>query len=167
MQTPKTSLIPLALAAALLLAALPARAADEPNLERLATCQDSWLDWKDNPALRNKFAEGIRAGYNPKEGTAFFKPKSPKTVLGLPVTEVAPDSIGMAVGFSVVVSADFDTVKRGIETQVGKTLKNCDSAEGMKTCELELAPKKTIMLLAEGKGTAKSTLMGCAYYYEK
>ena len=35
------------------------------------------------------------------------------------------------------------------------------------TCELEIAAKKTVMLMADATGKEKTTLVGCFYYYEK
>jgi len=150
------------------LALSPAHAAGELDIERLATCQDSWLDWKNDPARGAKMGESLRANYVQKESDngRYFAPKTPKTLLGFPLTQLYPDSIGMAVGFSAVVSGSFDATRRSVEKIAGKPLKDCESGEGMKTCQLELAPKKTILILGTGKGD-KTTLVGCAYYYEK
>lgn len=146
----------------------PAHAAGELDLERLATCQDSWLDWKSDQVRVARMGESLHANYVQKEDDngRYFAPKAPTTLLGFPLTRLYPDSIGMAVGFSAVVTGSFDATRRGVEKIAGKPLKDCESGEGMKTCQLELAPKKTILILGTGKDD-KTTLVGCAYYYEK
>jgi hypothetical protein len=58
------------LALASLVALQPAKPV-ETAIERLATCQDSWRDWKDDPAQSKKVGE-----------------------------QVYPESVGMGVGFS-------------------------------------------------------------------
>jgi hypothetical protein len=165
---PTLSAIVLAiLAANLALGARAACAADELDLERLALCQDSWLDWKSDPARRAGMVDSLRAGYVQMRGDTFFVPKTPKTVLGLAVNQVFPQSIAMAVGFSVVVNARFEVAKSSLENKLGKPLQQCETSDGMKACELELAPQKSIVLMAEDRANSKSTLVGCAYYYEK
>ena len=95
-----------------LVAVTPAGAADDLSIERLATCQDSWLDWKNrDPVQLRKFAESFQSNFLQKEKDPFFVPKSNQTVAGLRVARVFPESIGMAVGFSVVVNANFDKTK--------------------------------------------------------
>src|SRR5213595_1180669 len=85
-----------------LAAVVPAQAADNPIIERLATCQDSWFDWKSSdPARLQKFVAGFQSDFSRKERDAFFVPNSRQTVAGLPVAQVYPQSVGMAVGFSV------------------------------------------------------------------
>jgi hypothetical protein len=37
----------------------------------------------------------------------------------------------------------------------------------MRTCELEIAPKKTIVLMAEDNPKSRKTLFGCFYLYAK
>src|SRR5262249_48827381 len=73
------------------LACLSAHAASEPTLESMATCQDSWLDWKDAPARGEKFIEALHAGYTAKDG-GYLVPKTKATLFGLPVTRVYPES---------------------------------------------------------------------------
>src|SRR5213592_1574121 len=88
-----------------LAAATPAQAADNPMIERLATCQDSWLDWKSgDPARLQQFVASFQSDFSRKERDPFFVPKSSQTVAGLPVAQVFPQSVGMGVGFSVVVN---------------------------------------------------------------
>ena len=160
----------LAALAGLLLATAPtALAADNQGIERLATCQDSWFEWKSgNPAQLTSFIQRFQAEYAPNGNTAFFNPKSPQTVLGLPVAQVAPESIGMAVGFSVLVNAPFEKTKATLEKRLGKRIAKCEPpSDNMRTCALEIGPKKTILLLSEDNPKATTTLFGCYYFYEK
>lgn len=149
-----------------LLAAAGVHAAGEPNLDALATCKDSWLEWKDDPARSAKFAEGLRAGYTYKEDGGFLAPKAPRSVLGLPVVRVYPESAGMAVGFSVLVNGGFEAARKAVEKTLGKPLKCDDKSDEGLGCELVLGPKKTAFVMAEDK-SSKHALIGCYYFYEK
>src|SRR5437868_13705722 len=89
--------------AALVAAAGPGKAADNLTIERLAICQDSWLDWKDGDRARLKtFSDSFQRDFLRNANDAFFVAKSSQTVAGLQVTQGYPDSVGMGVGFSVV-----------------------------------------------------------------
>jgi hypothetical protein len=153
----------------LLIAAAPGQAADNLGIERLATCQDSWIDWKSgDPGQLQKFIDRFKADFvSQKDTDAFFVPKSSQTVVGLPVAQVFPESIGMAVGFSVVVNANFDKTKTTLETKTGKRFKCAAPSDNMRSCALELAEKKTILLMAEDNAKSTTTLFGCYYFYEK
>ena len=73
-----------------LVAVTPAWAADNLSIERLATCQDSWLDWKESdPVQLKKFANSFQSDFLRKEKDPFFVPKSNQTVAGLPVAQVS------------------------------------------------------------------------------
>jgi len=152
-----------------LLTAVASRAADDMGIERLALCQDSWLEWKDsNPARLKQFADAFRSNFRQQKDTdAFFVPKSSLSIAGLPVAQVFPESIGMAVGFSVVVNASFDQTRKAIETRLGKALKKCEVGDNMRTCGLEIAEKKTVLLMASDDPKSATTLFGCYYLYEK
>jgi hypothetical protein len=152
-----------------LVAVTPACAADNLSIERLATCQDSWLDWKESdPVQLKKFADSFQSDFLRKEKDPFFVPKSNQTVAGLPVAQVFPESIGMAVGFSVVVNANFDKTKRNLAKTIGKSLRKCEPpSDNMRTCELEIGEKKTILLMAEDNVKSTTTLFGCYYFYAK
>ena len=154
---------------ACLVAAAPARGADNLTIERLALCRDSWLDWKSgNTPQLPKFATSFQADFVRKEGEAYFVPKTSQTVAGLPVAQVFPQSIGMAVGFSVVVDANFDKTKASLEKKIGKSIRKCEPpSDNMRTCELEIGDKKTIALMAEDNAKSTTTLFGCYYFYEK
>src|SRR5204862_74620 len=64
--------------------------------------------------------------------------------LWLPVTQVYPESVGMGVGFSVMVGANFEQTKKRLEQKIGKPLNKCEPpSDNMRTCELTIGPKKT------------------------
>ena len=152
----------------LLLAALPARSADDASIERLVTCKDSWLDWqKDNAPQLKSFGEHFQSDFTRNGDDAFFVPKTKDSVAGLNVTRVLPENVGMGVGFSVFVDAPFDEAKRQFEQVLGKPLGKCEVSDGMRTCGLEIADQRTFMLMAEDNAKATSTLAGCYYFYEK
>jgi hypothetical protein len=143
------------------------RASDDIRIERLTTCQDSWLEWKNNPSKLKDFSKYINSAFVEKENSSFLVPTSEKSVFGLRVVQLFPESIGMAVGFSVVVEADFKTTRDTLEKRLGKSFKKCETGENMLTCELGIGEKKTILLLSEEDGKIVKTLFGCFYYYEK
>ncbi len=144
---------------------LPALAATEPNLERMATCQDSWLDWKDDSAHVAKFADDLHANYTGQQD-GYLVPKAKTMLFGLPVSGIYPQSIGMGVGFSVIVSGDFDTAQKAVEKVVGKPLKCEPDSDNMHACELELGPKKAVTVMSDAENK-KTVLIGCFYFYEK
>jgi hypothetical protein len=81
---------------------------------------------------------------------------------------VFPESVGMGVGFSIVVNANFTKTKTSLEKKLGKTINKCEPpSDNMRTCELEIAEKKTITLMAEDNPKSTTTLVGCYYFYEK
>jgi hypothetical protein len=157
-----------ALAVVLPVAESTARAADDPGIERLAMCQDSWVEWKSSdPTRLTQFVSRIQTEFTSGQAGA-YTPKSSLTVLGLPVTQVYPESVGMGVGFSVIVNATFETTKAALEKRLGKPISKCEPPSGnMRTCELEIGEKKTIALMAEDNPKATKTLFGCYYFYEK
>ena len=155
-------------AAALLLALIAlssaACAADDPALLRLSTCQDSWLEWKNDAARVARFTEIFERQFTPAKEPAAFEPKTAMTMLGHPVAHVFPQSVGMGLGFSVQVNAPFAQVRQSFEKQLGRPLQ-CSTGDGMKSCELALGEKKTAILMAADKPGSRTTLLGCYYYY--
>jgi hypothetical protein len=78
------------------------------------------------------------------------------SVLGFRLIRVFPDSVGMAVGFSLSVDATFDDTRHAVEKALGHPLGKCETGEGMRNCELEVAPERTVTLLgADKSGTAR------------
>ena len=103
----------LLITALLLIGNSSAWAAEDLSLERMATCQDSWLDWEKNePAQLKKFGDQFRADFSQSENDPFFVPKTDTSIDGLRVLQVFPGSVGMGVGFSAVVDATFENAKR-------------------------------------------------------
>ncbi|MGH6872608.1 MAG: hypothetical protein ACREHE_13990 [Rhizomicrobium sp.] len=153
-------------ALALLLAAPPASAAEDAGLARLALCRDSWLDWKTDPARIKTFGDRFHGAFTRNGNDPYFVPKSDVSVAGLRVLEAFPDSVGMGVGFSLLVDAPFGKARAIVEHELGKPLGKCDASDGMHACELDIADKRTVTLMAQDNMPGK-TLVGCYYYYEK
>jgi hypothetical protein len=155
-------------AVAVLAIALPlgARAAGS-LVERLATCQESWYDYRDDPDKMNTFVKTLDGVFRESSQDQSLVPKGRVTVAGLAVVQAFPESVGMAVGFSVVVDAPFDQAKAAVEKVSRKTLAGCQTSDGMRACGIEIAPKRTLTLLTGENGKGRNTLIGCHYFYEK
>jgi hypothetical protein len=150
----------------LLFAIAPASADDDVTLARLATCQDSWLDWqKSDPAQLKKLGEHLHVEFAEHGNDAFVVPNASISIAGLRVLQLFPGSVGMGVGLSVLVDAPFDKVRQTIERKAGKPFAKCEASDGMRSCGLEIAEKRTLIVMAEDDAT--TTLVGCYYYYEK
>lgn len=159
-----------ALAVALLLLAPAATGAATADamMERMILCKDSWNDWqKSNAPQLGPLRDRLNAGYKPHGNDPYFLPKADTTIAGFRVIQLYPGSVGMGLGISVMVEAPFDKAKAAYEKLLGKKFVHCENGEGMKTCELELAPQRTAMILASDPEKKPSTLLGCYYYYEK
>lgn len=156
-----------ALAVALALpGAAPVQALDNRTVERLALCQDSWFEWKTgNPALLQRYAADIRSDYPPSNNEAYFVPRTSLTLLGYPVLQVYPQSVGMGVGFSAMVGAGFAAAKASVERKIGRPLK-CQAGDNMHGCELPIADKRSLTVAADDNRPT-ATLIGCYYFYEK
>ena len=150
-----------------LLFAIPAVAADDTGLERLTTCTDSWRDWQatNDPRLTT-YAAHLRGDFTQKQGDPFVTPKIATTIAGFRVVQIYPESVGMGVGFSVLLAAPFDKAKTAFEAKLGKTLEHCENGEGMHDCEHQFAPERTFMVMADDT-TKTQSLVGCYYLYEK
>lgn len=147
---------------------LPAWAAGDADVTRMALCQDSWIDWqKSDPAKLKTFGEYFRSHYSHKDNDPFAVPNTPTAMIGLHVAQVFPESVGMGVGFSVAVDAPFDQTRKAVENALGKKFTHCEKGDSMTMCELAIAEKRTVTLMAEDSPKAKQTLIGCYYYYER
>jgi hypothetical protein len=147
---------------------IPAHAADDDGLTRMALCRDSWFEWqKTAPAKLTAFGEHFRAQFSPHGNDPYFLPKTDVFVAGLKVAQVFPQSVGMGVGFSLTVNAPFDVARKAMEKQLGKPLGKCENSDGMKACERDLAPQRSFTIMAEDNPKVTQTLIGCYYFYEK
>ncbi len=158
------------LAAAVALAGVctPVLAADDPALARMAACQDSWLDWqKSDPAKLKAFAEHFGAAFAPPGNDPYVVPKAAISVDGLNIAQAFPGSVGMGVGFSLTVDAGFDAAKQMLAHRIGKPLGHCETSDGMRSCELQIADQRTATVMASDDPKAAQTLIGCYYFYEK
>jgi hypothetical protein len=147
--------------------AAPATPAAAFPLEQMATCKDSWLEWGADDTRVGAYRDSFAAQFRQNEGSPFFVPIAGVTLLGMPVVRVFANSVGMAKGFSVGVDAPFDAAKKNVERLLGKTLSHCETGDGVRACQLEIADKKTVMLLGDATGKEKGTIVGCFYFYEK
>ena len=139
---------------------------EDAYLGQLATCQDSWFDWKDDDRRMGQFADRFNTNYTRIEEEAAFLPKVPGKVLGFPVVKVYPQSVGMGVGFSLQLDGQFAKMRNEVESRLGKPLE-CSDSDGMTSCGVELAENRTVMLTASGDGAGAVNLLGCYYFYEK
>ncbi len=162
----KTPLLALAAMLAAIATSQVAHAADEPQLQRLALCQDSRHDWKGDAARTTRFVSDFENRFDRSPQGDAFAPKSEAKVLGHAVTQVYPQSVGMGVGFSLVVNANFIQARAGIEQQLGKPM-TCSTSEGVRSCELKLGPRKTALLMTAQNGQANTSLIGCYYFYQQ
>lgn len=152
----------------LLVVAMPAWGASDPRVEDLALCRDSWLDWKRTaPAKLESFGAFLRSDFAHSDNDAFVTPKSRMTIAGLEVTQVFPGSVGMGLGFSVQLDATFDVARQALERELGMPLRDCETSDGMRTCELSIAEQRTAILVSGDPPNDQTTLAGCYYFYEK
>ena len=159
---------PAAMLLTLLVGVTPVWGADDPRVENLALCRDSWLDWKNtDPAKLDSLAAFLRSTFAHNGNDVFVVPKSPMAIDGLKVTQVFPQSVGMGVGFSVLVDATFDVARRALEPALGKPLGQCETSDGMRACEAPIAEQRTVVLMSGDPPNDRTTLVGCYYLYEK
>jgi len=134
----------------------------------MALCQDSWFEWtKKDPKAFEAFRDHVVGAFRPHDRDPYWLPKANVSVLGMRVTQLFPDSVGMGVGFSLTVEAPYDKARAALEKAAGKALGHCESGDNMKTCELEVAPQRSLTIMAEDSPKARQTLIGCYYFYEK
>ncbi len=144
-----------------------AQATDDASVLRLLTCQDSWMDWKNDPVKQQKFVDALKASFKRNDGDGSYLPIKPMSMLGHDVFQLYPQSVGMGLGYSVIVNASFEKVKASLEKQMGKRFDGCQAASEGKSCEKVLAKQKTVMLMEGSRGANPKTLFGCYYLYEK
>ena len=89
------------------------------------------------------------------------------SILGHPIVQLYPQSVGTGVGYSVIVNASFEATKASAERQMGKPFDRCDASIDGNSCERELAKLKTVTLLEASRGKEPKTLLGCYYLYQQ
>jgi len=125
------------------------------------------MDWDKSSPKVDDFRKMFSVDFKQKGGGAGFAPGKPMSILGHSVSEVYPESVGMGVGFSVLVDAEFDKVKASLEKQVSKPIAKCSKEGDSRSCEYAFAEKKTLLLMEGGRGKNAKTLFGCYYFYAK
>jgi hypothetical protein len=152
----------------LLIATVPASGADDPRIEDFALCRESWLDLeKSDPAALERFGIYLNSEFTRDSDDGHLAPKAATTVNGLNVSQVFPSSLGMGLGFSVLLEAPFDVARQAVERDLGRELVGCDGGDGVRACELPIAEKRTVLVVSEDAPNDQTTLVGCYYYYEK
>ncbi len=144
-----------------------AHAADNKLLLQLATCEESWMDWGKSSPKVDDFRKLFTEDFKRKDRDPGFTPLKPASILGFNITEAYPESVGMGVGFSVLVEAEYDKVKASLEKQVGKAIGACGKEGDSRSCEHKIGEKKTLVLFEGGRGKNAKTLFGCYYFYAK
>jgi len=144
-----------------------AQTEDDASILRLLTCQDSWMDWKNDAVKQQKFVDTLKASFKRNDRDGSYLPVKPMSILGHDVFQLYPQSVGMGLGYSVIVNASFETVKARLEKQMGKPFDSCQAASEGKSCEREVAKQRTVMLMEGSRGANPKTLFGCYYLYEK
>jgi hypothetical protein len=144
-----------------------AQAAENKLLLQLATCEESWMDWGKSSPKVDDFRKLFTEDFKRKDRDPGFTPLKPASILGFNITEAYPESVGMGVGFSVLVEAEYDKMKGSLEKQVGKTISACGKEGDSRSCEHKIGEKKTLVLFESGRGKSAKTLFGCYYFYAK
>lgn len=158
-----------ALAALSLLALMPAARTAEPQdlLQSLATCGESWHDWRSDEKRMGYFASTVQANFERNDKRRVWLPRKPVQLIGHRVTELIPQSVGMGLGFSVTLDAPWQQVRTSFEKALGKPMKDCSESDGMTMCELPLAERRTAVLMTRTAAPQVGTMVGCYYFYEK
>jgi hypothetical protein len=149
---------------------MPALAADDAGITRMALCRDSWVDWtKNDPKSFDAFRNHVTGLFAPHDNDPYWlpRPKTRVSVLGLHVAQLFPASVGMGVGFSLTVDATYAGARKALEKAMGKPLQHCEDSDGMKACEFAVAPQRTVTLMAADDPKSRQSLIGCYYFYEK
>ncbi len=134
------------LAIALMLASVAfssAQAADDMLFLQLATCRDSWSDWKHIAPKVTPFQDRIAAHLRRIEGAEAHTPIKALSLLDFNVVDVYPGGVTMGLGFSGVVEAEFDSIKMSLENHVGKRITECSLQENTRDCGCSFAEKSS------------------------
>ncbi|MEO8012141.1 MAG: hypothetical protein ABI650_10890, partial [Dokdonella sp.] len=120
---------------------------DEHYLGQLATCQQSWFEWKDDDARMKQYMNRFTARFVAIEDEPAYRPKAALLTLGFPVIKVYPQSVGMGIGFSLQLGGQPDAIRREVEQRTGHPLE-CSTEDGMTSCAAELGENKTLVLMS-------------------
>lgn len=154
-------------AAALQIAPLAQAAEPEDTLTRLASCQESWYDMRNDAERVQRIGALLREHFEPQDRSPSWKPRRPMKWLGHEVLELTPQSVGMGLGFGVTVKARLSAVRPAFEKAVGRPVGNCDKGDGMSMCSVEIAAKRTAMMVGPADSPDRGTLLGCYYFYQQ
>ena len=149
------------LAGALAVAAGPS---SQVELQRLASCQHSLDNLNDAKAQMEHFVAGFNTHFSADPQGGGFAPKARTQLLGMSVTQLYPDSAGTALGFSVLVAANFSQARKAFERQLGQPM-NCHDSDGMHACSVEIAEHWTATLLAP-VGHSTASVLGCHSFHK-
>lgn len=143
--------------------------AAEPQhlLQSMITCQDSWLDWKDDPVRAERFIETLDRHFYREERRRVLIPREPVQLMGHAVIEVTPQNAGIGLGFAVTVKAPLDKVRQSYETAIDATMSRCGQHDALTLCTKPIAERKTAMLASPTARPEIGTVMGCFYFYQK
>jgi hypothetical protein len=144
----------------------PAQAAAELSLERLASCADSWMDWRHDAGMAEQFRNYFLSRFDQEPRSPAWQPRRPVSVFGLPVVKAYPQSVGMGVGFSLEVRGAPADVRRAMEAAIGRPLQ-CERAEGALSCEAKLGDRRSALVVAADEGRGQNSLVGCFYFYQQ
>lgn len=64
-----------------------------------------------------------------------FESIKPLSILGYPILRLYPQSVGMRLGYSVIVNAIFEATKASLEKQMDKPVDRCQVATEGQSCE--------------------------------
>lgn len=149
--------------------ATPAEAV-EPNdsLQRMVTCQDSWLEFERDPRRAERIIDVLETHFRPNGRPSMLVPRNGAKLMGYPIVDITPENVGIGLGFGVTVKAPLEEVRKSYETALGRKMNECKrEEEGMTVCTVEIARQKTAMLITPTKRPEVGTLMGCFYKYER
>lgn len=155
-------------AGSLAIPAASAHAAElAPALQKLATCEDSWYDLRQDQARMESIGVALRSQFAPQDRSPVWKPTGPVTWLGAEVLEMTPQSVGMGLGFALTLKSPASTVQPAYERALGQAMERCESGDGMRSCERKLAEKRTAVLMSPLSRPELGTLVGCYYFYQQ
>lgn len=137
-----------------------------PVLQKLATCEESWYDLRNDAARMEAIGVALRSQFAPQDRSPVWKPNGPVTWLGAEVLEMTPQSVGMGLGFALTLKQPAGTVQPAYERALGQALGRCESGDGMRSCERKLAEKRTAMVVSPLNRPELGTLVGCYYFYQ-